>query len=135
MQDYARAFCAYMDANGIKYTVQKENFIKVLYRGDNLDSIPVFAIFDEDNDPLVAFKCWDIANFKNKEADALIVCNILNAEYRWVKFYLDKDNDIVASIDAIIDLDTCGSECMALVRRVVNIVDDAYPRIAKARWA
>lgn len=135
MQSYAKVFCEYMDNNGIRYTVQKENVIKVVYNGDNLETIPVYVIFDEDNDPLVSFKCWDIANFKNKEAEALVVCNSLNCEWRWVKFRLDSDKDIVASIDAIIDLNTCGKECLSLVKRVVNIVDDAYPEIAKAKWA
>lgn len=135
MQRYARLFCEYMDAKGIKYTENKENVIRVSFSGENLDSIPVYVIFDEDNDPLVAFKCWEIASFKNKEAAALVVCNALNAQYRWVKFYLDKDKDIVVSIDAMIDESTCGAECMSLVGRIINIVDEAYPQIAKARWA
>ena len=135
MQIFAYEFSRYMDANGIKYTEQKENVLKVVYNGDNLSSIPVYVFFDEDNAPYVQFKCWDIQSFKNNEAAALVVCNELNAEYRWVKFYLDGDKDIVASIDAVIDMNTCGEVCLNLVRRVVNIVDEAYPQIAKARWA
>ena len=135
MQIYAQEFCKYMDANDIKYVEKKDHVIKVTYTGDNLDSIPVFVIFDEDNDPLVQFKCWDIANFKNNVGKAIEICNSLNAEYRWVKFYVDSDNDIIASIDAVLDINTCGSHCMTLVRRVVNIVDEAYPQIARARWA
>jgi len=135
MQKYAKIFTQYMDANDIKYTVKRDNVVEVSYNAENKDSISFFVIFDEDNDPLVAFKCWSIENFKNKEAAALVVCNVLNEEYRWVKFYLDKDKDMNASIDAMIDEETCGEECMSLVRRVVHIVDDAYPKIAKARWA
>ncbi|MBQ1233326.1 MAG: YbjN domain-containing protein [Clostridia bacterium] len=135
MQIYAREFMRYMDEKGVKYTEREENVIKVVYSGDNMDSIPVFVIFDEDNDPLVQLKCWDVQNFKNNEASALMVCNSLNYKYRWVKFYLDKDSDIVVSIDAMIDQDTCGEECLSLVRRLVNITDEAFPEIARARWA
>ena len=135
MQKYAREFTMYMDSEGIKYTEQNENVIKVVYSGDNLDTISIYAIFDEDGDHLVQMRCWEIVNFKNNEAAAFAVCNELNKQFRWAKFYLDNDNDIVAMVDAILDLDTCGEECMELVRRMVSIIDDAYPQLAKARWA
>lgn len=135
MNMYADFFKEYMDENGIKYTERDERIVKVVYNGDNLKSIPVFVFFDEDGDGLVQLKCWEIANFKGKESKALVVCNELNNKYRWVKFYLDDDADILVSIDAIIDAATCGEECMSLVRRVVNITDEAYPEIAKALWA
>jgi hypothetical protein len=100
-----------------------------------MDTIPIYVFFDEDNDPYVSFKCWEIQSFKNNEAAALIVCNNLNNEYRWLKFYMDEDKDVNASLDAMVDRSTCGEECLSLVRRMVNIIDEAYPQIAKARWA
>ncbi|MBQ8726035.1 MAG: YbjN domain-containing protein [Clostridia bacterium] len=135
MLHFAQMFVDYMDQEDIKYTVSSDNVIKVTYTGDNLDSIPVYVIFDEEGDEYVEFKCWDIANFKSREAKAIEVCNELNAKYRWVKFYMDSDKDIIVSIDAVVDSATCGEECLSLVRRVVNITDEAYPEIAKARWA
>ena len=135
MQIYLQEFLAYLDEKGVKYTEQNDHVVKVTYTGDNLDTIPVFVIFDQDGDPYVQFKCWNIANFKNNEAKGINICNKLNSEYRWVKFYIDSDVDVIASIDAMIDMTTCGEECLSLVRRVVNIVDDSYPDIAKARWA
>ena len=48
---------------------------------------------------------------------------------------VDDDDDVIVSMDAIIDRSTCGAECLSLVLRLVNILDDAYPEIAKARWA
>lgn len=135
MVEYAKLFTEHMDSEGIKYTVQKEHVVKVVYTGENKDDIAVFVIFDEDGDAYVQFKCWDIEKFKGKRENALAVCNSLNAEYRWVKFYIDDEDDIVASIDAMIDYTSCGKECLMLVHRVVSIVDEAYPQIAKARWA
>ena len=135
MLKYAQLFVDYLDIKGIKYTVIDERTVKVVYNGDNLDSIPVFVFFDKDGDNLVAFKCWDIANFKSAPEKGINACNELNAAWRWVKFFIDKDFDVVADIDAIVDDRTCGEICLALVRRVVSIVDDAYPTLAKARWA
>lgn len=138
MANYKQIYMRYMDDNGIKYSeVQgRENVVKVVYTGDNLNSIPVFVFFDKDGEGMVTLKCWDIANFKgNKLAAGLIACNDMNDKYRWVKFYVDKDGDIIAQIDAYIDERTCGYECASLVRRVVNITDEAYPTFMKALWS
>ena len=135
MANFKQLFMEHMDKEGIKYVERDEFVVKVTYSGDNLKSIPVYVFFDEDGDPLVQLKCWEIANFKNKEGKGILACNEANKQYRWVKFYLDKDCDIVASIDAYIDASTCGSECLSLVRRVVNITDETYPIFAKALWA
>lgn len=132
---YKSQFLRHMDNEGIRYDDLKEFVVKITYNGDNLESIPVLVFFDEDNDPIVQLKCWNIANFKGKEEIGYEVCNRMNNQWRWVKFYIDDDADIVASIDAYIDMDTCGEECLNLVRRVVNITDEAYPEFAKARWA
>ena len=124
-----------MDREDISYTEQDERVLKIVYNGDNLETIPVYVFFDKDGDPYVQFKCWNIANFKTNREKGIDVCNQLNHEYRWVRFYIDNDNDVVADIDAVIDEDTCGDVCFSLVGRVVSIVDEAYPTIAKARWA
>ncbi len=136
MANYKNLFMRYMDRNNVKYSDVREDVVKVVYTGDNLKSIPVYVFFDKDGDPLVCFKCWDIAKFKDsKMANGVIACNMLNKKYRWVKFYLDDDNDIIAQIDAYVDEETCGSECLNLVKRTVNIVDEGYEIIAKALWA
>ena len=136
MANYKNLYMRFMDRNNIKYTDVKENVVKVVYTGDNLKTIPVFVFFDADGEPPVSFKCWEIANFKDeKMAGGVIACNQLNKEYRWVKFYLDDDSDVVAQIDAYVDEETCGSECASLVKRMVNIVDEGYPTFMRAMWA
>ncbi|MBR5774415.1 MAG: YbjN domain-containing protein [Clostridia bacterium] len=135
MADYKSIFMSYLDQEGIKYTDRSEFVVKVVYSGDNLNTIPIYVFFDEDRDPIVQLQCWEIINFKGKIGRAVEACNTLNNEYRWIKFRVDNDADIVASIDAYIDAETGGPECLNLVRRIVNIVDDAYPTLAKALWA
>lgn len=135
MLPYAQIFVDYLDQESIKYTVRDERSVKIVYSGNEMDSIPVFVFFDKDGDPYVTLKCWEIANFKNNPERGMQVCNELNAKYRWVKFYIDSDNDVMAELDAVIDQDTCGAECLHLVRRMVSIVDGAFPTVQKARWA
>ncbi len=135
MFPYAQLFVNHMNANGIKYTEENERVIKVAYGGDNMDSIAVYVFFDKDGEPMIQCKSWNILNFKNNVDKGIVVCNQLNAKYRWVKFYIDDDSDVICELDAMIDEETCGNECLTLVRRIVSIVDEAYPVLAKARWA
>lgn len=136
MANYKNLFMRYMDRNNVKYTDVKENVVKVVYTGDNLKTIPIYVFFDADGDPLVSLKCWEIANFKDeKMAAGVIACNQLNCKYRWVKFYLDKDSDVVGQIDAYVDEETGGSECLSLVKRMVNIIDESYPTFMTSLWS
>ena len=136
MADYCSAVIKHLEKKEIKYRKIDDNTLRISYTGDNLDSIPINVIFDEDGDPYVAFRCWDISKIKDsKREKAIMLCNDLNCRYRWVKFTVDKDNDVVAANDAQIDLFTAGEEVLMLVRRMVNIVDEAYPEFMKLLWA
>jgi hypothetical protein len=77
----------------------------------------------------------DNTNFKNKLDAGINVCNKMNNHWRWVTFCIDDDGDVAASIDSYVDDFNCGELCMNLVRRMVNIIDEAYPDIARALWA
>ena len=134
MTNYARYFTNYLDEQGVKYQIKSDRQILITYRGDNLDTIPINVFFEADGDPIVQMVCWEILTFKTREEQAILLANSLNSEYRWVKFYLDDDKDLVASLDTMVDENTCGRICLSLVRRMVNIIDEVFPEIAKARW-
>lgn len=132
---YKKLFISYLETEGIKYTDIDEFVVKVVYSGDHIKAIPVYVFFDKDNDPIIQLKCWNIENFMGEEAKGILACNEMNSHYRWIKFYLDKDSDIVADCDAYIDAETCGKECLNLVRRMVNITDEAYPTFEEYKWS
>jgi hypothetical protein len=132
---YKRAFIDYMDDNNIKYSDIDDFCVSVTYSGDNMKSIKVYVFFDKDGDDMVQLCCMEIAGFKGNEAEGIIVCNNTNAKYRWVKFYIDDDGDLMCEIDAYLDEHSSGSECMRLVRRVVSIVDEVYPTFMRALWS
>ena len=133
---YKSEFMAAMDAKGIKYTDVDANRVTVAYAGDNAKSIKITVIFDKDGEGLVALRCWSFGNVpESKRIDVLEACNKLNCDYRWVSFYIDEDSDVTVSLDAVVDMDTVGAECIQLVKRMVNIYDEAYPDLMKACWA
>ena len=63
-----------------------------------------------------------------------VVMNASNTRFRWAKFYLDGDGDVMVDADAIITPETAGAVCSELVRRVASVIDDAYADIMKVRW-
>jgi hypothetical protein len=136
MATYKEMYMRYMDSKGIKYSDLGDHRIRVTYNGDNLKSIPVLVAFDKDGENMVQFFCWEIAKFKDKFADGILVCNDMNTKYRWVKYYIDKDNDIVCAADTYLygDWEECGKTCHSMVMRVVNITDEAYPEFMKALY-
>ena len=54
---------------------------------------------------------------------------------RWVKFCIDKERNVQAEVDAVIDDSNAGKVTMNLVLRMASIIDDAYPVINKAIWS
>ena len=134
MANYKSACENYLDRQGIKYTEVKDNVLRIVYNADNMNSIKILVIFDKDGDDDIAFRCFEITPFKDREAAGMVVCNELNNQYRWVKFCIDKDSDIVCEADAIVDMDSVGPEVMRIVKLMVNIVDKAYPTIMKYKF-
>ncbi|MBR0112404.1 MAG: YbjN domain-containing protein [Clostridia bacterium] len=138
MNQYKSAAFNYLkDEKKIHVKEIDEVAFSVCFEGDNCKDIPVIVIFDEDGSNHVAVRCFGISNaqFAGKEAAALALCNALNNQFRWVKFTLNDDAEISASIDGILDLDTCGEEIYHLIMLIVGITDEAYPEIMRARFS
>ena len=123
--NYKQAYMQYLDRNGIKYTDVNDTTVRVSYKGDNMDSIPVLVIFDKDGDPMASFRVFSIVNSSN-DTRACKLCNQMNNKYRWVSFYYDSDGDINAQFDVKFTADTCGELVQHGVRRMVSIIDDCY---------
>ena len=134
MESYKTLCMEFMRHEKIRYEDVRAHVLKISYNGENLTSIPIFLYFDEEGDPIISVKCWDIINFANHTELGVAVCNELNEKYRWVKFYVDKDGDVVAELDAYIEREKCGSVCKSLVLQVASVVDNAYPILMRALW-
>ena len=128
MADYKSEFLRGMDRQGLKYQDMNDNIVRVTFSGDNLRTIPIIVVFNDDGEHLVQFACFEIAAFKENRryAAALMACNRINAKYRWVKFYLDDDRDVRAEADAVVESGCTGSICIEIVMRMVQVIDEAY---------
>jgi len=72
---------------------------------------------------------------KDKRFAVLEACNELNCRYKWITFYLDKDNDIVLHRDAILSVATADEEAFELLIRNIRIMDEVKPVLMKAIYA
>ena len=136
----AEKFKSYLDGKNIKYdyheaTEKTAEAIIVGTAGNNADEIRVIFFFDDDANS-VNVKSFSVAKVpSNKLMDAYVKVNELNYEYRWVKFYIDDDNEITVSGDAIVDPDSAGEELFEMLARYMKIIDDVYPALMKVIWA
>lgn len=84
----------------------------------------------------MAIRCFDLVRVSEEQyPKALMSCNALNDRMRWVKFCIDKERNVQAEVDAVIDDTNAGKVTMNLVLRMASIIDDAYPVINKAIWS
>jgi len=105
--------------------------------GAKLDNtfVHLIILFDADEDA-VAIRCFDLVRVSEEQyPKAMMSCNALNDRMRWVKFCIDKERNVQAAVDAVIDDTNAGKVTMTLVMRMASIIDDAYPVINKAIWS
>ena len=135
MNQAMQRFVDYLDQKGVKYRLHDDKSLTVPYRGDNAPNINVMLIFGEDCCD-VAVKIFTICKVPdNKVYDMYKCASELNAHFRWLKFYIDKDQELMADMDAVIQIFSCAEECYELVQRSVSIVDDAYPMAMKVLYS
>ena len=130
----AELFVAKMDTVNVHYTVS-EREDKVIIRVP-FDGYSTTVVLDNDDDGThpalrtVLENCPD-----DKIADVIYVCNQLNMKFRWVKFYVDSDGDVMIEDDAIVSSENAGEELLELVYRTASIIKEAKPSIMRAIYA
>ena len=140
MSKIADIFKSYLEQKDVNYSYfqpeeDRKEAIRVGFSGKNANDIRVLFIFD-DNGTSVNVKSFEIAkSSSDKLMDIYVLLNELNYEYRWVKFYVDSDNEVTVSGDAITDEANAGEELFEILVRYIQIIDEVYPRIMKVIWA
>lgn len=142
MNQHASVVARYLTDNGyqdVQLYGDDDERIALSFSGENADSVKVVIAFDDDDyeDETVAFRVWNITKYnENNAARVLAACNALNAQYRFVKFYLDEsDHTITGALDTVVELSNAGPICERILIHVVSVVDSAYPDLMKAVWA
>ena len=136
----ANKFESTLQQRGLKYErregLDRPAFVLNFGGGDfQYSHVAIHVIFDSNGESAQFITSPIVSVSADKTASLLLACNKMNCRFRWVKFYLDEDNDLVANADVLIDEYTAGEECAGIVTRIASIVDDAYPEFMRAMWA
>ena len=104
--------------------------------GKNNARYDVLFIFDA-NGESAAVRVFKLITScpEDKTLKMLDAINDLNNKYRWVKFCLDKDQDVSVQMDAYVNGDTDGMICVKLLLRIMKIIDESYPTFMHILWA
>lgn len=133
-QERLNDFSAFLNDRGLKYTIENENALSLAFGGGDFSfsHVKIIVHFDDGGNS-AHFLALDVAKAPEaKAANAMVACNTLNQNYRWVKWYVSDSRDIIVDADAVIDDSTASQECHEVVLRMVNIIDGAYPQVMSA---
>ena len=98
------------------------------------DHIAFTVAFDEDGESAQIVSSAIASVPRQKTEKLLAVLNQCNSEFRWARFYLDEDNDVIADTDVVFGEDGAGFAVVESIMLAASVVDDAYPEIMKGIW-
>ncbi|MCD8088566.1 MAG: YbjN domain-containing protein [Oscillospiraceae bacterium] len=130
----AQAFANNLDSKNLTYSVSRDDDSK------SVISFPykqrrTSIIFTGEEGVQCQFQTVIESVPEDKVMDLIVVCNSLNTQYRFVKFVVDSDNDLMNYSDAILTPETAGDECFEVLLRSLQIIDEAKPTFMKAIYA
>ena len=141
MTDYVGLFTSELDRIDCKYQIidAEDHLIKIQVRAQN-SAYTCYVDFDEgennEQESSAHLMILQIAHASDDTySNAIVACNALNRQYRWVKFTIDGDNDINSEMDIELDPNSAGEETTRSLFRLLNITDKSYPIIMKALYA
>ena len=110
------------------------NFVEA--GGDVLLEIPFKGMnavldFSGDNGEYLSLSLIIDSVPEDKQMDVIIACNTMNSMFKWLKFCVDKDNEVMARDDAILAESNAFEETMELMLRAFSIVTQVKPAIMR----
>ena len=70
-----------------------------------------------------------------KRLATIEACNEQNCRFKWVTFYVDKDNDLMLHLDALLSAEDAADEAFEMLVRMINIGKEAKNDLMKAIYA
>ena len=126
----------YFEQKNLKYNDLDDNLMSLAFTLDNIKDLHIFVVFEDEEDSRPYFLSKGIVTFpEEKTLNALLLVNKLNNQFRWAKFHLDDEGDIIVRMDAIVSDESAGEEIWELIGRMSGIIDAAYPEMMKVRFA
>lgn len=137
-----KEFCAYLDREGKYYSEMDSDPTSVYmkYGGGDFcfDSLTCFIDFDPSSNGKgtnihLYIPC--VGKFPGtKRLKGLEICNKITKDKRWLRPYIDKDDDLCFDADMHTMGGHAAEDTLRLVQIVMSIIDDVYQEIQQAMW-
>lgn len=129
------------EKRGVKFDVVNHHGSEQLLAGFSVDCGPnvIMRFISRDNDNDVAARIFGLISNtpKDKRARVMEACNVLNHKIRYMKFYLDTDDDINVEYDFPVHSpdDGIGEMAFEIFVRMMRILDSEYSIFMKALYS
>lgn len=139
MLEAAQSFMRELDAMNWKYREPREtdDGKVVVSCGVNGKSAryDLFFIFDADGRSM-GIRTPELAKVPiDKKLPIMDLINQLNMRFRWIKFFIDGEENINAQIDTVLRGDAPGKTGVEMMVRMFKIIDEAYPQFMRTIWS
>ena len=131
MNQLATNLRAFFDEKSIYYKIvgnDEEAFI-IQQKLKDTDIIVRFLVITKPEDSSVSIYAKQLCKVDTVSLPLLELLNEFNRDYRWLSFYVDKDNQVSLLVDANVTPNNIGDICMQLMGRTVNIANVLHPRL------
>jgi len=98
----------------------KGKVTKCVFSGENGKYLSLYLVYEHIPD--------------EKVADVIFLCNKFNAEYKWITYYVDNDNDLMIHDDAILSVQSAADEAFELLLRMLKIAEELKPAVMKTLY-
>ena len=120
----------------------EDHIIRMRQQLDNGSVVSIAIVVTENGDTndFIKIKYFGLVRLEeNSDRTAFIEkLNEWNSAYRYVKFAVDDEQDVVVDIDLPLDLHTGvfqAENFMAMVGVGLQVLEEVYPALMKLRWA
>lgn len=123
------------DQKGLKHLTEEKNGSWIIFTGMNGEegNYRFLYVKDDDTGNDVAVRCMTGVNVpRNRVATVLAMLNEFQQQYRYLKFTLDKDNDVMVSYDFPVAYSDIGAGGLDMLFRMTAILDKCYPQLMQA---
>lgn len=129
-------FMAVLDKQKMNYVRSEAKILHIVPDPfKNMGYTEIDVCFDVDYSGDVQLYIPYLGKFaEDRQTVGMATCNALNEKYRWVNFYLNSESQGCARCDFVLHGKDAGEECLELLMRMLQIVDEAYPDLMNALY-
>ena len=134
IQEIAKA----LDDVEIHYRVDEDDAHHVLITNitSNIATYKFLFVKTEEKGNDVGIRIIGLASYpREKWMDVYKLINSLQQEYRFVKFRLDEDGDLMASYDLPQSAQSVGKCAVEMLLTLGKVLDECYPELKRLQWA